>query len=154
MPARSYAGSGPMDGGKMTGLQRLNEGKMLGLQQLYGGKMPGLRQLDAGPVEAGWQQDAGPAMTGWRGKWEIPEKTRQPVTSSDTIPTCENPKATLLGVEPANSYGTSPEAVGHNDARSSGLAAIWTDVTRNKSSACESTSKAGDERVGGETRNP
>ncbi|KAJ8892848.1 hypothetical protein PR048_005429 [Dryococelus australis] len=34
-------------------------------------------------------------------KREIPEKTRQPATYSGTIPTCENPGVTRLGIEPS-----------------------------------------------------
>ncbi|KAJ8885722.1 hypothetical protein PR048_011920 [Dryococelus australis] len=34
-----------------------------------------------------------------RGKWEIPEKTHRPTTSSGTIPICENP-VTRVGIEP------------------------------------------------------
>ncbi|KAJ8898241.1 hypothetical protein PR048_003601 [Dryococelus australis] len=38
-----------------------------------------------------------------RGKREIPEKTRRPVSSSGTVPSCENPGATPPAFEPANS---------------------------------------------------
>ncbi|KAJ8874125.1 hypothetical protein PR048_024966 [Dryococelus australis] len=52
-----------------------------------------------------------------RGKREIPEKTRRPAASSSTIPTCENPGATLGGgsgrslgtpLRPTASSGTIP----------------------------------------------
>ncbi|KAJ8897319.1 hypothetical protein PR048_002665 [Dryococelus australis] len=45
-------------------------------------------------------------MKGW-GKREIPEKTPRPSASSDTIPTCEYPGATPLGIE-----SVSPSFVG------------------------------------------
>ncbi|KAJ8869006.1 hypothetical protein PR048_030552 [Dryococelus australis] len=35
-----------------------------------------------------------------RGKWKIPEKTRRPAASYDTIPICENPGATPPGINP------------------------------------------------------
>ncbi|KAJ8887884.1 hypothetical protein PR048_007368 [Dryococelus australis] len=35
-----------------------------------------------------------------RGKWQIPEKSRRPAASSNTIPMCENPEATPSGIEP------------------------------------------------------
>ncbi|KAJ8880952.1 hypothetical protein PR048_017425 [Dryococelus australis] len=38
---------------------------------------------------------------GW-GKRDIPEKTRRPAASPGTIPTCENPEATLPGIEPGS----------------------------------------------------
>ncbi|KAJ8880057.1 hypothetical protein PR048_020680 [Dryococelus australis] len=38
-----------------------------------------------------------------RGKWEIPEKTRRPTTSSGTIPTCENP-VTQPGIKPGSPW--------------------------------------------------
>ncbi|KAJ8890159.1 hypothetical protein PR048_009666 [Dryococelus australis] len=41
-----YAGSGPMGGGKMPGVQRLDGGKTPGLQRLDGGKMPGPQRHD------------------------------------------------------------------------------------------------------------
>ncbi|KAJ8883013.1 hypothetical protein PR048_014852 [Dryococelus australis] len=37
-----------------------------------------------------------------RGKREIPEKTRRPAASSCTIPTCENPGAIPLGMDPGS----------------------------------------------------
>ncbi|KAJ8883501.1 hypothetical protein PR048_015345 [Dryococelus australis] len=57
--------------------------------------------------EAGERTDEGEARRVWssagmqgRGKRGYPEKTRQPATSSGTIPTCGNPGATLPGIEP------------------------------------------------------
>ncbi|KAJ8871224.1 hypothetical protein PR048_027530 [Dryococelus australis] len=40
-------------------------------------------------------------LRGW-GKLEIPEKTQLPAASSGTIPTCENPGATPLGIDPGS----------------------------------------------------
>ncbi|KAJ8892382.1 hypothetical protein PR048_004962 [Dryococelus australis] len=42
-----------------------------------------------------------------RGKWDIHEKTRRPAASSGSVPTCVNPRATPLGIEPAVILPTS-----------------------------------------------
>ncbi|KAJ8869197.1 hypothetical protein PR048_030769 [Dryococelus australis] len=50
--------------------------------------------------------DKGEASAGTQGqgKWKIPEKTRPPSSSSNTIPTCENPGVTRPGIEPGSSW--------------------------------------------------
>ncbi|KAJ8871794.1 hypothetical protein PR048_028134 [Dryococelus australis] len=58
---------------------------------------PNIVVLKADEGECG----AAPECEG-RGKREIPEKTRRPAASSGTIPTCENPGATPLGIEPGS----------------------------------------------------
>ncbi|KAJ8886290.1 hypothetical protein PR048_012500 [Dryococelus australis] len=54
---------------------------------------------------------SGTGMQG-RGKREIPEKTRRPVPSSDTVPTCENLGMTSPGFEPGSPSRTGFPHVG------------------------------------------
>ncbi|KAJ8880342.1 hypothetical protein PR048_016809 [Dryococelus australis] len=60
---------------------------------------PILADQQARPAEVRRGARYTPTFDG-RGKREIPEKTRRPVASSGTIPTCKSPGATPPGIEP------------------------------------------------------
>ncbi|KAJ8888979.1 hypothetical protein PR048_008473 [Dryococelus australis] len=91
-------------------------------------------------------------IKGW-GKWQIPEKAREPVGSSGTILTCKNPGLTPPGFEPgspmceaskSNHYTTT----GHQRECSRYHAALWPPLTADLNARGREQESSGGERPG------